>query len=165
MRITNDDALPTAFDQTALLPGAERPAHGVQRGPGHLGDVLTADREIDRDAVIDLSAGLIGEPQQGMRDAALDLLRRHFHDPRVRLLQAAADRLKSFLEKVKQRYQSKVSDLSESWQGNTLSYSFSTFGFKIAGDLNLRTTGIGFDFKYSEGEIGAADEVLERAVG
>ena len=38
---------------------------------------------------------------------------------------------------------------------------------KIAGDLNLRTVGLGFDFKVptSEGEIGAADEVLERAVG
>jgi hypothetical protein len=36
---------------------------------------------------------------------------------------------------------------------------------KIAGDLSLRTVGLGFDFKYAQSETGAADEERERAIG
>jgi len=37
---------------------------------------------------------------------------------------------------------------------------------KIAEDLNLRTTGVGFDFKYMSDESQpAADDIAERAVG
>ena len=50
-------------------------ADGMQRGAGHLGDVLPADREIDLHALLHLAAGLPGEPQQRMGDAPLHLLR------------------------------------------------------------------------------------------
>jgi hypothetical protein len=36
---------------------------------------------------------------------------------------------------------------------------------KIGQSLGLRTTGVGFDFKYLVGDEGAADEALEQAVG
>ena len=63
VRIAQHDALPAALDQALLLPGAQGAAHRVQRGAGHFGDVLPADRKIDLDAVLDLAAGLLGQPQ------------------------------------------------------------------------------------------------------
>src|SRR5690242_19307904 len=91
--VAQHDALPAAFDESLLLPGAEDPADSVQRGPRHLGDVLAADRKVDLDAGIDLSSRLLGQAQQHMRDALLDLLVRHLHDAGLRILQAAADGL------------------------------------------------------------------------
>lgn len=47
--------------------------------------------------------------------------------------EAATERLRGFLDNVRERYQSQVSDLEESWSDDTLSYSFKTYGFKIKG--------------------------------
>lgn len=47
----------------------------------------------------------------------------------------ALNRLKTFLAKVKERHQDKVSNLQEDWQDNKLAYSFSTYGFNIKGDV------------------------------
>jgi len=52
----------------------------------------------------------------------------------------ATERLKGFLDLVKDRYQDKVSDLTQSWQDNKLTFGFSTFGFKISGDMNVEPT-------------------------
>ena len=49
----------------------------------------------------------------------------------------ATNRLKSFFAKLKERYQDKVSNLEEQWNGNKLDYSFSTFGFSIKGDMTV----------------------------
>ncbi len=49
----------------------------------------------------------------------------------------ATARLKTFFDKLKERHKDKMSNLEESWAGNTLSYAFSTFGFNIKGDLNI----------------------------
>ena len=75
--LAQHDALPAALDQSLLLPAREDAADRVQRGAGHLSDVLAADRKIDLDAVLDLAPGLLGEPKQRVRDALFDLLRRH----------------------------------------------------------------------------------------
>ncbi len=56
--------------------------------------------------------------------------------------QDATERLKGFLTKVKEHYQDKVSDLEESWQGNQLTYSFATYGFKISGDLAVEPSDV-----------------------
>ena len=45
----------------------------------------------------------------------------------------AADRLKGFFEKVREKYQSQVSNLEETWDDNKLSFSFKTYGFAIKG--------------------------------
>ncbi len=47
----------------------------------------------------------------------------------------AVARLKNLLSRVKDKYQAQVSDLHETWNGNTLNFSFSTYGFKVAGDV------------------------------
>ena len=47
----------------------------------------------------------------------------------------AIARLQQFLPKLKDRFQDKVSDLQESWQGPNLDFSFKAMGFKIAGKL------------------------------
>jgi hypothetical protein len=49
--------------------------------------------------------------------------------------QEAIDRLKTLLTKVKNKYQDQVSDLQESWTDNTLTFGFSTYGFKIGGNV------------------------------
>lgn len=49
--------------------------------------------------------------------------------------QEAAGKLKGFLEQVRSRYQSQVSDLEENWNGNTLSFGFKTYGFNIKGSV------------------------------
>jgi putative polyhydroxyalkanoate system protein len=54
----------------------------------------------------------------------------------------AASRLKGFFEKLKSRYQDKMSNLEESWEGNKLNYAFSTFGFSIKGDLNVEDNAV-----------------------
>lgn len=49
--------------------------------------------------------------------------------------QEASQRLKSFLAKLKERHQDKVSNLEENWPDeHHLSYSFSTYGFSVKGD-------------------------------
>ncbi len=45
----------------------------------------------------------------------------------------ARTRLERFIESLQAKFQDKVSDLSQSWTGDTLSFAFKTFGFKIAG--------------------------------
>ncbi len=45
----------------------------------------------------------------------------------------AAERLKSFMERLKEKHQDQVGNLQEEWAGDTLKFSFTTFGFKIAG--------------------------------
>jgi hypothetical protein len=52
--------------------------------------------------------------------------------------QEAAGRLKSFLSKMKERHQDKVSNLEETWaDDHHLDYSFSTYGFNIKGNLAI----------------------------
>lgn len=47
----------------------------------------------------------------------------------------AVARLKNLLTRVQEKYQAQVSDLHQAWNGNTLAFSFSTYGFKVAGDV------------------------------
>ena len=51
--------------------------------------------------------------------------------------ETATERLKTFLEKVRQQYQGQVSNLQESWNEDTLTFAFSTYGFKISGTLTV----------------------------
>lgn len=45
----------------------------------------------------------------------------------------ASNRLRGFFAKVREKYQSQVSDLEETWDDNRLSFSFKTYGFAITG--------------------------------
>ena len=58
----------------------------------------------------------------------------------------AKAKLEKFAESLEARYQEKVSDLAQSWEANTLVFSFKSFGMKIAGRIdvnedNLAVTG------------------------
>ena len=50
-------------------------------------------------------------------------------------MQVAAARLHGLLARVKEKYQDQVSDLTETWNDNTLSFSFKTYGFQVSGDV------------------------------
>jgi len=51
--------------------------------------------------------------------------------------QAATERLQGILAKMKERYEGKISDLHEDWQGNVLNFAFKTFGFNIKGAMHV----------------------------
>lgn len=51
--------------------------------------------------------------------------------------QEAIERLKGFSESIRNRYKDQVSDLEDSWDGPTLTFSFKSFGFKISGTLEV----------------------------
>jgi hypothetical protein len=55
----------------------------------------------------------------------------------------ASERLKSFLSKLKEHYQDKVSNLEEEWPDeNHLKYRFKTFGFDIQGDAKVEAQAV-----------------------
>jgi hypothetical protein len=51
--------------------------------------------------------------------------------------QAATERLKTFIEKVSERYKDQVSHMEGSWNDNTLGFSLTTYGFNISGTLTV----------------------------
>ncbi len=55
--------------------------------------------------------------------------------PHTLSAEEAKARLERFIESLQAKFQDKVSDLSQSWDDNTLSFGFKTFGFKIAGAI------------------------------
>jgi putative polyhydroxyalkanoate system protein len=58
---------------------------------------------------------------------------------------AATKQLQNILEKMKERYQSQYSDLTESWEGNVLNYGFKTFGFPIKGSMDVQPSEVKVD--------------------
>lgn len=57
----------------------------------------------------------------------------------------AAERLNSFMERLKEKHQDRVGDLQEEWEGDTLKFSFTTFGFKISGVGTLSESEVKMD--------------------
>ena len=55
----------------------------------------------------------------------------HFEIPHSLTAADAKSRLERFVESLQAKFQDKVSDLSQSWSGNTLNFGFKTFGIKI----------------------------------
>ena len=49
--------------------------------------------------------------------------------------QRATELLTQFLDGVKQKYGNQVSNMNGQWAGNVLNFSFTTYGFEIAGKL------------------------------
>ena len=57
----------------------------------------------------------------------------------------AVARLHGLLARVKEKYQDQVSDLKETWNDNTLSFSFSTYGFQVSGDVIVQESEVVLD--------------------
>src|SRR5450759_4465345 len=93
MRLRQNNALTTAADDAALLPGAQEPAHRVQRGAGHLRDILARYGEVDFYPGVDAPAGLVHQPQQGARDAPLDPFGHELAVAALQIVQSAGDEL------------------------------------------------------------------------
>ncbi|MCI0332464.1 MAG: polyhydroxyalkanoic acid system family protein [Planctomycetes bacterium] len=47
----------------------------------------------------------------------------------------ACSRLERFVEVLQQKFEGKVSDLQQSWDGDTLNFSFKTFGIQLTGGI------------------------------
>jgi hypothetical protein len=59
----------------------------------------------------------------------------HFEVPHTLSADEARSRLERFIESLGAKFQDKVSDLEQQWDGNTLSFGFKTFGIKIKGAI------------------------------
>ena len=57
----------------------------------------------------------------------------------------ATARLHGLLARVKEKYQDQVSDLMETWNDNTLSFSFKTYGFQVSGDVIVQDSEVVLD--------------------
>lgn len=93
----------------------------------------------------------------------------HFEVPHTFTAEEAKSRLERFVDSLQAQYGDKVSDLTQNWSGNTLSFGFKTFGIKIAGaiealDQKLDVTGeIPFSAMMFKGKIeGEVKEKLAR---
>lgn len=53
--------------------------------------------------------------------------------PHTLTAEEAKSRLERFIESLQAKFKDKVSDLDQSWNGNTLAFGFKTFGIKVAG--------------------------------
>jgi hypothetical protein len=67
------------------------------------------------------------------------------HVPHQLSQQEAVSRVQGLLQRVKEKYQSQVSDLEESWADNVLSFKFKTYGFKIGGNLTAEADAVKID--------------------
>jgi len=59
----------------------------------------------------------------------------------------ALARLKRFLTKVKNRYETQVSDLTETWADNVVQFGFKTYGFTVSGQMTVEPADVRFDAK------------------
>lgn len=57
----------------------------------------------------------------------------------------ATQRLQEFLPRVRQHYGNHVSNVQESWNDNQLDFSFTTFGFDIAGSMLVTASQVVFN--------------------
>ena len=58
---------------------------------------------------------------------------------------AAKERLDSFLEKIGEKYKGQIGEMEGGWEGNVLSYSFSTFGIKVSGRMSVAEDTVALD--------------------
>jgi len=49
----------------------------------------------------------------------------------------ARSRLERFVEVIEMKYADKVSDLNQSWQGDTLNFRFKTYGIALDGEITV----------------------------
>lgn len=49
----------------------------------------------------------------------------------------AKERLQRFVEALQSKFQDNVSDLDQSWNGDTLDFGFKTFGIKVTGKIDV----------------------------
>jgi putative polyhydroxyalkanoic acid system protein len=59
--------------------------------------------------------------------------------------EAAETRIKTFLEKVRNKYESQVSDLQQSWTDNVLNFAFKTYGFAVKGSMAVEPNEVRFE--------------------
>jgi hypothetical protein len=62
----------------------------------------------------------------------------HFEVPHSLTAADAKSRVERFAESLQSKFAEKVSDLTQSWNDNTLAFAFKTFGIKISGDITAK---------------------------
>lgn len=69
----------------------------------------------------------------------------HLEIPHSLTADDAKSRLERFVESLQAKFQDKVSDLNQTWNGNTLGFGFKTFGIKIAGSITAQENKLDVD--------------------
>lgn len=62
----------------------------------------------------------------------------HLEIPHTLGATAAKAKMERFIEMLRSEHGEKASDLEQSWTGDTLNFSFKTFGIKIAGNIGVK---------------------------
>lgn len=57
----------------------------------------------------------------------------------------ARHRLERFVEILNTKFEGKVSDLNQSWEGDTLKFSFKTFGIQLKGGITVNQDNLNLD--------------------
>jgi putative polyhydroxyalkanoate system protein len=57
----------------------------------------------------------------------------------------AQSRLERFVEVLQTKFQGKVSDLNQSWEGDTLKFSFKTYGIQLSGGIEVKENELKLD--------------------
>ena len=57
----------------------------------------------------------------------------------------ATQRVAKFLEKVRERYQDKLSDLEGEWNENQLTFGFATYGINVKGTMTVQESSVDLD--------------------
>jgi putative polyhydroxyalkanoate system protein len=85
--------------------------------------------------------------------------------------QHAKQRLETFLQKIGEKYKDQISEMDGAWDGDTLNYSFTTYGIKIKGKMfveedKVRMEGeLPFAAMMFKGKIsGQIQQALEKAL-
>ena len=69
----------------------------------------------------------------------------HLEIPHSLTADDAKSRLERFVESLQAKFQDKVSDLNQTWNGNTLGFGFKTYGIKIAGSITAQENKLDVD--------------------
>lgn len=62
--------------------------------------------------------------------------------------QEAATRIKNLIEKVRGQFDDRASNVEESWQGYTGTYSFEVMGFAVSGKLQVGASDVTMESKF-----------------
>jgi hypothetical protein len=71
----------------------------------------------------------------------------HLHIPHQLPKEEALERIQSLIQRVKNQFGDKVTDVQEEWHGDTGRFSFSIMGFDVSGKLNVSNSTVGLDGK------------------
>lgn len=67
------------------------------------------------------------------------------HVPHTLSQQEATERLDRFVDVLRDKFQDSVSELEQSWEGNTLKFGFKSYGIPLSGKIDVSDSALDVD--------------------